>query len=377
MPATANAWRRPTSARERPAGHRRRGGPGSGLRARGSGPGARLRGAAADQLRPWRADHSRRLHPRADGGLAARHERRHHRGRLRSRGIRHGASGLPADARRGRRLRRRAPPRRASGRRDRLRVPDRRAAGGRRGDPADGAAPARDPHLRPAGRDPGAGWRGGGRDRPARHRHARRLRDRLRRFCAGRPAAGGGARIPAVIRLPARHRHAAVTTLRAVRTRAPDCGGAGVSALPRQGLDGAVAFAAPVTLVLLVALFGNTTEAGTREDVIAALVAVSIVVALHVFIGNSGVISFGHISFVALGAFAAGLMTIPAEIKPTLLPELFPFLADNDIGNVPSLALAAALGGLFAFLAGLPLMRLSGIAAGIATFAVLEITHNV
>ena len=32
---------------------------------------------------------------------------------------------------------------------------------------------------------------------------------------------------------------------------------------------------------------------------------------------------------------------------------------------------------LFAFLVGLPLMRLSGLAAGIATFAVLEITHNV
>ena len=150
-----------------------------------------------------------------------------------------------------------------------------------------------------------------------------------------------------------------------------------MSALPRQGIDGAIALAAPVVLVLLVALVGSTTEAGTREDVIAALVAVTIVVALHVFIGNSGVISFGHISFVALGAFAAGLMTIPADIKPTLLPELFPFLADNDMGNVPSLALAAALGALFAFLAGLPLMRLSGIAAGIATFAVLEVTHNV
>jgi branched-chain amino acid transport system permease protein len=150
-----------------------------------------------------------------------------------------------------------------------------------------------------------------------------------------------------------------------------------MSAAPRRRLDAAVAFAAPVALVLLVALVGSATEAGTREDVIAALVAVTIVVALHIFIGNSGVISFGHISFVALGAFAAGLATIPAAIKPTLLPELFPFLAEHDTGNVPSLALAAALGGLFAFLAGVPLMRLSGIAAGIATFAVLEITHNV
>src|SRR5204863_3003750 len=47
------------------------------------------------------------------------------------------------------------------------------------------------------------------------------------------------------------------------------------------------------------------------------------------------------------------------------------------IGTVPSALLAGALGGAFAFLVGLPLMRLSGLAAGIATFAVLEITHNI
>ena len=38
--------------------------------------------------------------------------------------------------------------------------------------------------------------------------------------------------------------------------------------------------------------------------------------------------------------------------------------------------LAALAGGMLALVVGLPLMRLSGLAAGIATFAVLEITHN-
>jgi branched-chain amino acid transport system permease protein len=145
----------------------------------------------------------------------------------------------------------------------------------------------------------------------------------------------------------------------------------------RRYADGAVELAVPACLIVLVGVLGGFMAPGTEEDFITALVAVTIVVALHVFVGNSGVLSFGHISFVAIGAFAAGLMTIPAEIKPTLLPELFPFLADNDMGNIPSLVLAAALGGLFAALVGVPLMRLSGLAAGIATLAVLEITHNV
>ena len=37
---------------------------------------------------------------------------------------------------------------------------------------------------------------------------------------------------------------------------------------------------------------------------------------------------------------------------------------------------AALVGGVFALVVGLPLMRLSGLAAGIATFAVLEITQQ-
>ena len=51
--------------------------------------------------------------------------------------------------------------------------------------------------------------------------------------------------------------------------------------------------------------------------------------------------------------------------------------ARHTVGNVPSLLIAAAVGGVFALLVGLPLMRLSGLAAGIATFAVLGITNNI
>jgi branched-chain amino acid transport system permease protein len=107
-----------------------------------------------------------------------------------------------------------------------------------------------------------------------------------------------------------------------------------------------------------------------------SLVKVAIVVALYVFIGNSGVLSFGHVSFVALGAWTAGVLSVPAGEKPAIMPNLAGFLRDTTVGNVPSLLLAAVAGGVLALLVGLPLMRLSGLAAGIATFGVLEITHN-
>ena len=132
----------------------------------------------------------------------------------------------------------------------------------------------------------------------------------------------------------------------------------------------------PSALVVAVGIASTFVDAAKEIYFLDALVSVAIVVAIYVFVGNSGVLSFGQISFVAVGAFAAGVMTIPQESKTGVLPELFPLLRDHTIGNVASLLLAAAVGGLFAFLVGLPLMRLSGLAAGIATFAVLEITHN-
>lgn len=133
----------------------------------------------------------------------------------------------------------------------------------------------------------------------------------------------------------------------------------------------------PAALLAAVGLLGSTLSATAQIYFKDALLAVAIVVALYVFVGNSGVLSFGHIAFVAVGAWTAGVLTVPAELKPAILPNLLPFLSDTTVGNVASLAAAAAVGGLFALVVGLPLMRLSGLTAGIATFAVLEIVHNV
>jgi branched-chain amino acid transport system permease protein len=133
----------------------------------------------------------------------------------------------------------------------------------------------------------------------------------------------------------------------------------------------------PTALVVAVGVLAAASSRSNEIHFLSALVSVAIVVSIYVFVGNSGVLSFGQISFVAVGAFTAGVLTVPALLKASVLPGLFPFLRDTTVGNVVSLLLAAAVGGVLAFVVGLPLMRLSGLAAGIATFAVLEITHNV
>src|SRR5205809_6847398 len=130
--------------------------------------------------------------------------------------------------------------------------------------------------------------------------------------------------------------------------------------------EAAVELLGPVVLVAVVGLLASrTASTASSIEFRTVLVYVAIVVSLYVFVGNSGVISFGQVSFVAVGAFASGVMTIPLDSKRGVLPTLFPLLRDHTISSAWSLVLAAGLGAVYAFVVGIPLMRLSGIAAGI------------
>lgn len=133
----------------------------------------------------------------------------------------------------------------------------------------------------------------------------------------------------------------------------------------------------PVALVLVAGWLSVLFSEGIELRFHNAFVVTAMVVGLYVFAGNSGVISFGHASFVALGAFAAGMFSMEVQQKGAVFKELFPFIKDNHLGNLPTLVLATVLGGVFALVVGIPLVRLNGLAAGIATFAVLGITRNV
>jgi branched-chain amino acid transport system permease protein len=141
--------------------------------------------------------------------------------------------------------------------------------------------------------------------------------------------------------------------------------------------NNALALVGPVALLALVGLVGSFMTDARAIEFTNALVFAAIVVALYVFVGNSGVLSFGQIGFFIVGAYAAGEMTVPADVKQSVLPQVFSIIRDHTLGNAGSLVLAAAIGALYALVVGIPLMRLSGLAAGIATFAVLEITQNI
>jgi len=141
-----------------------------------------------------------------------------------------------------------------------------------------------------------------------------------------------------------------------------------------EGVWPTVGLVAP--LGLLVALVSLGTPS-LQTTAVGALVNLVMVVGLQMFWGNSGVLSFGHIAFVAVGAYTAALLTIPLTTRAFVLPHLPGMLAHRQTSFVVATVVAALVAAAVAGLVSLPLMRLSGTAAGIASFAVLIIVQDV
>jgi branched-chain amino acid transport system permease protein len=135
-----------------------------------------------------------------------------------------------------------------------------------------------------------------------------------------------------------------------------------------------IIFAAALGLITGLASLASAELQLTTTEMLFNLV---LVVGLYIFVGNSGILSFGHISFMAIGAYVTALFTIPEVTKTYLLPALPGFIGHTTLPDVAACAVAVAFAALVAALLGIPLMRLSGLAASLALFAVLLITRVV
>ena len=125
--------------------------------------------------------------------------------------------------------------------------------------------------------------------------------------------------------------------------------------------------AALFAIVVAVWASGDGILARTVTD---GLIRIVLVVGLYIFIGNSGVLSFGHIAFMLVGAYGTGWLTL-SVFKKSFVLQLPDILANYQYPVFPSAIAASLLAAAVAFIVGVPVMRLSGIAASIATLAVL------
>ena len=127
-------------------------------------------------------------------------------------------------------------------------------------------------------------------------------------------------------------------------------------------------------LVLSLIIWGSGDKVIERTLTVA-LINTVMVIGLYIFIGNSGVLAFGHMAFALIGAYAVAWFTM-SPFKKSFALDLPAFLAENTLPLLPSAIISSLLAALVALVVGIPLMRLSGIAASIGTFAVLMIFYT-
>ena len=129
-------------------------------------------------------------------------------------------------------------------------------------------------------------------------------------------------------------------------------------------------------LLIIVAIVDLSGDIILAQTLIEGLVRIVIVAALYMFIGNSGIISFGHIGFVMVGAYATAWQTCCPYTREMFMPGLPEYLLNTSHHFIPAILLGGLLAALVALIAGFAIMRMSGIAASIGTFAFMMVLYS-
>ncbi len=114
-----------------------------------------------------------------------------------------------------------------------------------------------------------------------------------------------------------------------------------------------------------------------QQVTINFLVSLVAVVGFQIYSGNSGILTFGHVAFVGIAAYASGILTMPVAIKEQALPNLPPFIAQLELPLGLAIIGALLVVAVVAVIFGVPFSRLSAAATPIATMAMLLITYVV
>jgi branched-chain amino acid transport system permease protein len=119
---------------------------------------------------------------------------------------------------------------------------------------------------------------------------------------------------------------------------------------------------------------GTTATSRTYQ---VFLLNVALVCGLQVFVGGSGIISFGHLAFMGIGAYTAALVSIPPALKATQLPDLPSFVADAELPLLPAVLVATIVTTILAAVVGGGLIRMKESAMAMGTLALLVVFHTV
>jgi branched-chain amino acid transport system permease protein len=126
--------------------------------------------------------------------------------------------------------------------------------------------------------------------------------------------------------------------------------------------------------VAIVSALGTATDIRILKGFLISLAGA---VALQVYSGNSGVLSFGHVGFVALGAYGSALFTASIKIKAAAIPDAPALILTSQLPFLPAILIGMAVAAVLAVLTGPTFVRLSGAAAAVATLGLMVVVHTV
>lgn len=107
------------------------------------------------------------------------------------------------------------------------------------------------------------------------------------------------------------------------------------------------------------------------------MLVTSMVIAIQVYVGNSGLVSFGHIAFFAIAAYAAGLAALPPERLASIAPDVPAWLANMEASLPVAVGIAIVAVIIFAAFTGVPFARMKASVVSAATLALLVLVHSV
>ncbi len=124
-----------------------------------------------------------------------------------------------------------------------------------------------------------------------------------------------------------------------------------------------------------IGLIGSTLSKAPQLLLTNALTLLIGVIALQIFSGNSGILSFGHVGFVGVSAYTTGILSMTPIVKQTSLSTLPVFLQNTSFTYPIAMLWGIALATLVGVLSGLVVARLRD-SASIATVGILIIIHS-
>lgn len=128
-------------------------------------------------------------------------------------------------------------------------------------------------------------------------------------------------------------------------------------------------------ILILIELFAPPTSmwfSVLRKVFTFSLAAVS----MNLLNGFTGLFSLGQAGFMLLGAYSYAILTIPAELRHTVFRNYGDSIFGFRLPLIPALLVAGLVAAFFAYLIGLPVLRLKSDYLAIATLGFAEIARG-